>query len=165
LHSDITTLQLTNKDKRAKCEMVFSDPEVLELLAAELGQPGTIPSNRVIAEYVGVSAPVVGQVRKEFEEKGTVKVSSERTDKKGRTIKTANIGTKGRREDGSIDRRTSAARSNSSPNKPDTSPQISENLSTQIDQPAISENLADEMSEVLARSKAHNLLESKLEKL
>lgn len=131
-------LQLTNKDKRAKCEMVFSDPQVLELLAAGLGQPGTIPSDRVIAEYLGVSAPLVGQVRKECEDKSTVNISSERVDKKGRTIKTANIGTKGKGKD---------TKSDSPPDKPD----ISENLVTPIDQPSISENLADEMSEVLER--------------
>jgi|GEM_PF-1207547 len=131
-------LQLTNKDKRAKCELVFSDPQVLELLAAELGQPGTIPSDRVIAEYLGVSAPLVGQVRKECEEKSTVNISSERVDKKGRTIKTGNIGKKPR-----------ITKPNSPPDKADTSTQISENLATPISQPAISENLAAEMSEVL----------------
>jgi len=131
-------LQLTNKDKRAKCEMVFSDSQVLELLAAELGQPGTIPSDRVIAEYVGVSAPLVGQVRKECEEKSTVNISSERVDKKGRTIKTGNIGKKPK-----------VTKPDTPPNKVDTSTQISENLSTPISQPPISENLADEMSEVL----------------
>jgi len=131
-------LQLTNKDKRAKCEMVFSDPQVLELLAAELGQPGTIPSDRVIADYVGVSAPLVGQVRKEHEEKGTVNISSQRTDRKGRTIETGKIGKKPK-----------ITEPNSPPDKVDTSTQISENLSTPISQPPISENLADEMSEVL----------------
>jgi len=131
-------LQLTNKDKRAKCEMVFSDSQVLELLAAELGQPGTIPSDRVIADYVGVSAPLVGQVRKEHEEKGTVNISSQRTDRKGRTIETGKIGKKPK-----------ITEPNSPPDKVDTSTQISENLSTPISQPPISENLADEMSEVL----------------
>ena len=48
----------------------------------------------------------------------TVTVSSERTDKRGRKLKTNNIGTKaklekGRRADGSIDRRTSSARGGS----------------------------------------------------
>jgi len=127
-------LQLTNKDKRAKCEMVFSDSQVLELLAAELGQPGTIPSDRVIADYVGVSAPLVGQVRKECEEKSTVNISSERVDKKGRTIKTGNIGKKPK-----------VTKPDTPPDKPD----ISENLVESISQPCISENLADEMSEVL----------------
>jgi len=131
-------LQLTNKDKRAKCELVFSDSQVLELLAAELGQPGTIPSDRVIADYVGVSAPLVGQVRKEHEEKGTVNISSQRTDRKGRTIETGKIGKKPK-----------ITEPNSPPDKVDTSTQISENLSTPISQPPISENLADEMSEVL----------------
>ena len=131
-------LQLTNKDKRAKCELVFSDSQVLELLAAELGQPGTIPSDRVIAEYLGVSAPLVGQVRKECEEKSTVNISSERTDKKGRTIKTGNIGKKPR-----------ITKPNSPPDKADTSTQISQNFVEPISQPPISENLADEMSDVL----------------
>ena len=131
-------LQLTNKDKRAKCELIFSDPQVLELLAAELGQPGTIPSDRVIAEYLGVSAPLVGQVRKECEDKGTVNSSSQRTDKKGRTIETSKIGKKPK-----------ITEPDNPPDKPDISTQISENLVEPIDQPPISENLADALPDVL----------------
>lgn len=87
-------LPLTNRDKRAKCEMVFNEPDLLGLLAAELGQPGSTPSDRVVALYLGVSAPLVGQVRKKHEAEGTVNLSSQRTDKRGRTIDTEKIGKK-----------------------------------------------------------------------
>ncbi|MGG6269107.1 hypothetical protein ACQ4M3_25540 [Leptolyngbya sp. AN03gr2] len=57
--------------------MIFSDPELLEALAIELGHPGTLPSERVIADYFGVFAPLIGDVRAEFEAKGTVNISGE----------------------------------------------------------------------------------------
>ncbi len=87
-------LQLTRKDKRAKCAMIFADPALLEALATELGQPGALPSDRVIADYLGVSAPLVGEVRKEYEAMGTVNILSERVDRSGRKINTENIGRK-----------------------------------------------------------------------
>jgi len=75
-------------------------------------------SDRAIAEHCGVSAPFVEKLRADLVEQGAVTVSSERTDKRGRKLKTDNIGTKakpekGRRADGSIDRRTSSARGGS----------------------------------------------------
>ncbi|MCY7273168.1 MAG: hypothetical protein LH702_05350, partial [Phormidesmis sp. CAN_BIN44] len=117
-------LQRTRADKRNQVELLLKDPEWQTL------------SDRAIADHCGVSAPFVGNVRRELVESGTVNVFSERTDRKGRTIKTANIGTKGKGKD---------PKSNSSPDKPD----ISENLSTSVDQPVISENLVDEMSNTL----------------
>ncbi|MCY7283685.1 MAG: UvrD-helicase domain-containing protein [Cyanobacteria bacterium CAN_BIN43] len=51
-------------------------------------------SDRAIASSCHVSAPFVGKLRTELERNGTVNISSERVDSKGRKIDTANIGTK-----------------------------------------------------------------------
>jgi hypothetical protein len=51
-------------------------------------------SDRAIANHCHVSAPFVGKLRAELEAEGTVNISSERVDSKGRKIDTANIGTK-----------------------------------------------------------------------
>jgi len=97
-------LQRTNSDKRNQVEIALKDTEWQTM------------SDRAIAEHCGVSAPFVGKLRADLVEQGAVTVSSERTDKRGRKLKTDNIGTKakpekGRRADGSIDRRSSAATS------------------------------------------------------
>ncbi len=99
-------LQRTNSDKRNQVEIALKDEEWQTM------------SDRAIAEHCGVSAPFVGKLRVDLVEQGTVTVSSERTDKRGRKLKTDNIGTKakpdkGRRADGSIDRRSSSARGGS----------------------------------------------------
>jgi len=99
-------LQRTNSDKRNQVEIALKDEEWQTM------------SDRAIAEHCGVSAPFVGKLRADLVEQGAVTVSSERTDKRGRKLKTDNIGTKakpekGRRADGSIDRRTSSARGGS----------------------------------------------------
>jgi len=99
-------LQRTNSDKRNQVEIALKDTEWQTM------------SDRAIAEHCGVSAPFVGKLRADLVEQGAVTVSSERTDKRGRKLKTDNIGTKakpekGRRADGSIDRRTSSARGGS----------------------------------------------------
>lgn len=75
-------LPRTNADKRNQAELLLSDPE------------WQIRSDRAIAEHCGVSAPFVGKIRSELAQKGTVNLSSERVDRKGRRIETANIGTK-----------------------------------------------------------------------
>ncbi|KJH70290.1 UvrD-helicase domain-containing protein [Aliterella atlantica] len=51
-------------------------------------------SDRAIASYCHVSAPFVGKLRAELARTGTVNISSERVDSKGRKLDTANIGTK-----------------------------------------------------------------------
>lgn len=51
-------------------------------------------SDRAIASYCHVSAPFVGKLRAELERNGTVNISSERVDSKGRKLDIANIGTK-----------------------------------------------------------------------
>lgn len=51
-------------------------------------------SDRLVASYCHVSAPFVGKLRLELERNGTVNISSERVDSKGRKLDTANIGTK-----------------------------------------------------------------------
>lgn len=75
-------LPRSNADKRNQVELLLSAPE------------WQIRSDRAIAEHCGVSAPFVGKIRAELAESGTVNFSSERVDKKGRKINTANIGTK-----------------------------------------------------------------------
>ena len=99
-------LQRTNSDKRNQVEIALKDTEWQTM------------SDRAIAEHCGVSAPFVEKLRADLVEQGAVTVSSERTDKRGRKLKTDNIGTKakpekGRRADGSIDRRSSSARGGS----------------------------------------------------
>lgn len=115
-------LQRTRADKRNQVELLLLDSEWQTM------------SDRAIADHCGVSAPFVGNIRRELVESGTVNNFSERTDRKGRTIETGNIGRKG-----------SGKSANSSPNETDTSSQISENLVEPIDQPIISENLAPEI--------------------
>jgi len=51
-------------------------------------------SDRAIAEHCGVSAPLVGKVRRELVESGTVNIYTERLDQKGRKVRVENIGTK-----------------------------------------------------------------------
>ncbi|WP_339376744.1 UvrD-helicase domain-containing protein [Chlorogloea sp. CCALA 695] len=51
-------------------------------------------SDRAIASYCNVSPPFVGKLRAELERIGTVNISSERIDSKGRKLDIANIGTK-----------------------------------------------------------------------
>jgi hypothetical protein len=94
-------LQRTREDKRNQVTTLLKDEEWQGM------------SNRAIAEHCGVSAPFVGNIRKELVEQGAVNAYSERTDKRGRKLKTENIGTKpkeqepeqdssDRRQDGSI---------------------------------------------------------------
>ncbi len=77
-------LPRTNADKRNQVELLLSDLE------------WQMMSDRAIAEHCGVSAPLVGKIRSEIADVGTVNNFSERVDKKGRKIQTAtaNIGTK-----------------------------------------------------------------------
>ncbi len=75
-------LPRTNVDKRNQIELLLSDPE------------WQMMSNRAISEHCGVSAPLVGKIRSELADLGTVNISSQRVDRKGRKIQTANIGTK-----------------------------------------------------------------------
>jgi len=75
-------LPRTNADKRNSVEILLKDAGWQKM------------SDRALAEHCGVSAPFVGKVRAELEAAGTVNVKSERVDRKGRKIDTANIGTK-----------------------------------------------------------------------
>jgi len=75
-------LPRTNADKRKQVELLLQDEEWQKM------------SDRAIAEHCGVSAPFAGKVRAELEAAGTVNVSRERVDRKGRKIDTTNIGTK-----------------------------------------------------------------------
>jgi len=124
-------LQRTNDDKRNAVRIALLDPEWTKM------------SDRAIAEHCGVSAPFVGKIRSELEESGQVEATTQRVSKSGKTLQTANIGTKpalsngshaatdedwddepedqggdddvedGRRQDGSIDRRRASARNGS----------------------------------------------------
>lgn len=76
-------LQRTRADKRNQVELLLKDSEWQTM------------SDRAIADHCGVSAPFVGNIRRELIESGTVSNFSERTDKKGRTIATGNIGKRG----------------------------------------------------------------------
>ncbi len=73
-------LQRSRADKRNQVELLLCDLE------------WQIMSDRAIAEHCGVSAPFVGNIRHELVKSGTVNIFSQRTDKKGRTIETDNIG-------------------------------------------------------------------------
>ncbi len=75
-------LPRTNAEKRNSVEIWLKDADWQKM------------SDRAIAEHCGVSAPFVGKMRAELEAAGTVNVKSERVDRKGRKIDTANIGTK-----------------------------------------------------------------------
>lgn len=75
-------LPRTNADKRNQVEILLRDEEWQKL------------SDRSIAEHCGVSAPLVGKIRAELTQSGTVNISTERVDRKGRKIETVNIGTK-----------------------------------------------------------------------
>ncbi len=75
-------LQRTNADKRNQVKLLLKDEEWQKM------------SDRAIAAHCGVSAPFVGNVRAELEAAGTVNVKSERVDRKGRKLETANIGAK-----------------------------------------------------------------------
>lgn len=75
-------LPRSNASKRNQVELLLCAPE------------WQIRSDRAIAEHCDVSAPFVGKIRSELAQKGTVNLSSERVDRKGRRIETANIGTK-----------------------------------------------------------------------
>lgn len=79
-------LPRTNADKRNQVELLLTDPEWQQM------------SDRAIAEHCGVSAPLVGKVRAELAESGTVNISTERVDRKGRKLDTSNIGTKPKAE-------------------------------------------------------------------
>jgi superfamily I DNA/RNA helicase len=75
-------LQRTNADKRNQVSLLLLDEEWQQM------------SDRAIADHCNVSAPFVGKVRAELAEVGTVNLSTERVDRKGRKIDTSNIGTK-----------------------------------------------------------------------
>jgi hypothetical protein len=72
----------TNAQKREQVRVMLLDQKWQEY------------SDRAIAKECNVSAPFVGKLRAELERNGTVNISSERVDSKGRKIDTANIGTK-----------------------------------------------------------------------
>jgi UvrD-like helicase C-terminal domain len=82
--NDLQSLPIpkTNAEKRERVLRVLRDKE------------WQCKSDRAIAKHCHVSAPFVGKLRAELETEGTVNVSSERTDSKGRKIDTTNIGTK-----------------------------------------------------------------------
>ena len=60
--------------------------------AALLHPKGAALSDGQLAEYVGVSQPFVGKLRKELEDAGQLKIVLSRTGKDGRTRDTTNIG-------------------------------------------------------------------------
>jgi len=82
LTAELNGVPRTNADKRNSVEILLKDADWQKM------------SDRALAEHCGVSAPFVGKVRAELEAAGTVNVKSERVDRKGRKIDTANIGTK-----------------------------------------------------------------------
>lgn len=153
-------LKLTRKDKRSKCEMIFADPELLEALATELGQPGTIPSDRVIADYLGVSAPLVGDVRKEFEQQGTVNISSERVDRSGRKLNTEKIGKKSSSlpEERSEKPLPQLEQNGDRPESPSQSG-LNGNLAEPISHPQVSQDLVESIAQPMIKDRTAELTE------
>ncbi|PSB42689.1 hypothetical protein C7B80_26680 [Cyanosarcina cf. burmensis CCALA 770] len=72
-------LPRSNADKWNQVELLLKDEEWQKM------------SDRAIASHCGVSAPFVGKVRAELVERGTVNISSERVDKKGRKLNVEKI--------------------------------------------------------------------------
>jgi superfamily I DNA/RNA helicase len=75
-------LPRTNADKRNQVELLLRDEEWQKM------------SDRALAEHCGVSGSFVGKVRAALAESGTANISSERVDRRGRKLDTANIGAK-----------------------------------------------------------------------